>query len=998
MGYNKTEYKREKSRHKELKEGKESMKRKRIIAVFMAIVLILSFLPAVTFAASEGGAQALGGELRIKGFPAVGNKLEADLSAVTPAGLTKDKFTYTWTKQEGAQTKTLSSADSYTLAAADEGAVIKLTAVPKPETGLTGQLVKESGKVNKQGVTPTPAPTGTPGAAAGTPGAPTVTPAAGETQQSSVTPTPQAAWDGNEPEGTGNPSGPAGQSGTENGTNPEPENTQSQESNQGNEGINSSIPAPAAEQPKTEEPVVGNTVQGTEGTQPSSDVFPYQNTNEDENNMQPSDVIYDIQAEPKELDFGKLEEGYKNVSAKTVTIKNAGNTDRVLKEASSAYFDVENIAGVSLAAGESKDIKIVPKEGLAAKAESYKETITITTDKENVQTTITVSFQVAEKEEEEKPGLTIVSGKSLDFGKTEEGETAPKAQEVTIENSGNVEISVKKPESDAYEISGLPKTLDKGEKYTFTVRPKSNLSPDNYSESLVLTTSPELDPKLSFSCKYKVETKKVYDFEVSSKEIRFSSAVEGYSSADTKEVVITNTGNQELELTRADGDEFIVGNLSRTKIGPNESASFTITPKIGLGKGEHVDAIKVQAKNTTKEEIVKAYFTVDAQTFKVSVSPRYLDFGSKLVGYTESPAAQSFRVTNTGTGTLTLKKPASTDVFQVTAEGFDAEGLKQLKPGESLTVTVQPKLGMGYNKDAYVQAITVQNNNNLKIESQAAFRVNKATLIGVNTNMRAIEGLPNGSPKTAEGLKLPKTTTIYVKELGKVPASISWNVEGCDYDPSSTRDQKFTVYGTILLPSNVGNPYQLSLSTWVEVSVKAYDAKVAKASDNRIEGIENGATYKMDKSITMKFKAIGAGMTNTSPRKGDVRYLPYDWKVGGYGEKFDNSDYEDSFKVTKANKYTLKVNFIRQEYNGEQWVKKGESDTKKVEFIIKSSDTKSSKNTGKATATKKPTPTPKTKSAVNTGDETPIGAWVAVFVVAVGCIAGILIYQTKKRK
>ena len=993
MGYNKTEYKREKSGHKELKEGKESMKRKRIIAVFMTIVLILSFLPAVTFAASEGGAQALGGELRIKGFPAVGNKLEADLSAVTPAGLTKDKFTYTWTKQEGAQTKTLSSADSYTLAAADEGAVIKLTAVPKPETGLTGQLVKESGKVNKQGVTPTPAPTGTPGAAAGSPGAPTVTPAAGETQQSSVTPTPQAAY---EPEGTGNPSVPTGQSDTENVTNPEPENTQSQESNQGNEGTNPSIPAPAAEQPKTEEPVVGNTVQGTEGTQPSSDVFPYQNTNEDENNTQPEKKTFGMEAEPGELDFGKLEEGYKDVPAKSVTLKNTGNVDLTLNSVTSlSYFEVEEIGGTLLKAGESKSVKIKPREGKKAKEGSYKETIEITTV-DNAQATVTASFQVTE--EEEKPGLTIVSGKSLDFGKTEEGETAPKAQEVTIENSGNVEISVKKPESDAYEISGLPKTLDKGEKYTFTVRPKSNLSPDNYSESLVLTTSPELDPKLSISCKYKVETKKVYDFEVTSRDMKFPNAVEGYTSVETQEMVITNTGNQELDLSLSNRGDFIIGKLSRSKIGPNESASFTVTPKIGLGQGMHEDTIKIKDKNSGKEVPILAYFTVDAQTFKVSVSPRYLDFGSKLVGYTESPAAQSFRVTNTGTGTLTLKKPASTDVFQVTAEGFDAEGLKQLKPGESLTVTVQPKLGMGYNKDAYVQAITVQNNNDLKIESQAAFRVNKATLIGVNTNMGAIEGLPNGSPKTAEGLKLPKTTTIYVKELGKVPASISWNVEGCDYDPSSTRDQKFTVYGTILLPSNVGNPYQLSLSTWVEVSVKAYDAKVAKASDNRIEGIENGATYKMDKSITMKFKAIGAGMTNTSPRKGDVRYLPYDWKVGGYGEKFDNSDYEDSFKVTKANKYTLKVNFIRQEYNGEQWVKKGESDTKKVEFIIKSSDTKSSKNTGKATATKKPTPTPKTKSAVNTGDETPIGAWVAVFVVAVGCIAGILIYQTKKRK
>lgn len=963
------------------------MKKRRIIAMLMTVVLILTFLPAVTFAAAEGGQQTLGGELKIKGFPAVGNKLEADLTAVTPAGLTKDKLTYAWTKQEGGQTKTLGTADSYTLAATDQDAVIKLTVTAKAEAGLAGQLAKETGKVSKQGVTPTPAP------AVSQAAVPTMTPVPSQgtdvNQQEAGQPQPnvsdsaQNTQPAQEPaeSSSGNPSG-------ENAENTPyvPDETVNSGYVPENEIQSRSVPSADVPEQNTE-------VQRTEGQAGSSENVQAGNTQE---NTSAEKSTYNLEAEQDTVDFGTLKEGYKKPEPKTATVRNEGTVALTLEGAESKFFTVEGVSGTVLQPGEKADIRISPKEGQNARKEAYEEEIAITTES-NVNTVITASFKVEEKASE--PGLKIVSGASLDFGSMEEGKELPKAREFEVENTGSGDVAITDYEGEHFEIiTELPVTIKEGEKKSLKVQPKKDLKPEKYEESVKLVTDPELKDPLSLSCKLLVEQEKIYDYEISDSSLYFGSRIQGYESVDAKEIVIKNTGNQPLKLTVSKGKDFTVGSLSKSKIDAGESASFTIAPKTGLTAGPYEEDIVIKGQNSkVPEKKVKVSFSVEKQTFKASVTPGTLSFEDRIVGYTQSPAAKNFQIKNTGTGTLTLKKPASTDVFEVTAEGFDAEGLKQLRPGESLQVTVQPKAGLGYNKDAYIQDITVPNNNGLKQELKctAKFRVKKATLSGVNTNMGVVEGLANGTPKTAKDLKLPASTTIYTLELGELKTGVQWYVDTCDYDPSSTKDQRFTVYGKVLLPNNVANPIQLSLNTYIEVSVNAYDAKKADPSENQIKGIENGATYKMEKSITMKFQAVGAGMTNTSPRKGDVRYLPYDWKVGGYGEKFDTSDYKDSFKVTKANKYTLKVNFIRQEYNGEKWVKKGDSDTKKVEFIIQSD--KDGKDIGDKAA-KKPTPTPKTKSAVNTGDETPIGAWVAVFVVAVGCIVGIVVYQKKKGK
>jgi hypothetical protein len=84
----------------------------------------------------------------------------------------------------------------------------------------------------------------------------------------------------------------------------------------------------------------------------------------------------------------------------------------------------------------------------------------------------------------------------------------------------------------------------------------------------------------------------------------------------------------------------------------------------------------------------------------------------------------------------------------------------------------------------------------------------------------SITGVKNGMAKTAEALGLPDTVTLITNE-GTVSAGVSWNIEGCSYDPYDTDAQIFTVDGNVSLPEDVINPNDVSLSISIEVTVKA---------------------------------------------------------------------------------------------------------------------------------------------------------------------------------
>lgn len=108
----------------------------------------------------------------------------------------------------------------------------------------------------------------------------------------------------------------------------------------------------------------------------------------------------------------------------------------------------------------------------------------------------------------------------------------------------------------------------------------------------------------------------------------------------------------------------------------------------------------------------------------------------------------------------------------------------------------------------------------------------------------AITAVINGSPKTAEGLGLPATVTLET-DRGDITANVVWDVDSCEYDPSSREAQSFIVSGNVTLPTGVTNTNEVSLTVTVGVSVEAYTGTVNRTlvrvvAPNPVIGVPNG--------------------------------------------------------------------------------------------------------------------------------------------------------------
>lgn len=232
-------------------------------------------------------------------------------------------------------------------------------------------------------------------------------------------------------------------------------------------------------------------------------------------------------------------------------------------------------------------------------------------------------------------------------------------------------------------------------------------------------------------------------------------------------------------------------------------------------------------------------------------------------------------------------------------------------------------------------------------------------------------------------MKLPTQVTI-VTNKGEMQAAVTWDLNSASYDPNLTTAQSFTVNGSITLPQGVTNPNNVSLSTQIAVSVQGLNSKIADPSANRITGIDTKNGHAA--GSTINFTAEGAGMDNTNPGKGDVRFVPLNWTVTNtYSWK--EAPYIGAFKITLAGDYALSVTFNRQVFDGSNWVADGQQDVKKVTFRVYN-----------ANVTPGASPSVNQKNSVQTGDDTPILMWLIILVIAAGCVAGGVIYMKKRGK
>lgn len=998
------------------------MKKSRVLAVVMAVLMMVTLLPSMVFATAAPSG-TLDGKLKVKGTLAIGSTLSADYSKVKPEGITDDNVSFSWSLKDGDLLTEVGTDKTYKIDEKDLGLPIVLKITGKEETGVSGELT-----VTTQEVSETEE----------------------EAKALAEKKKEEAKAAGEDPDAEESEASAASESSentpdTEAGTSEEPDSAQPEKTTDPAEGTESAdvqestdAQEPADTQKPAENSVIevnGNGeqsgAQNTDETDASGDSQTETPDSADtaadasEKNEKPT---YSASAYTEDgsgiLDFGSVEEGYTEIpEAQMVTIKNNGTGDLNFKEIAPENFMAEDINDAPLKSGESVTVWVKPREGL--KAGEYKDLITYQTE-EGADVFFEADFTVKEPEnnkvednennEQPDPGETsdpatekiyklTANPTELPFDDLTAGyEKVETTSTVTIKNEGTEAVTLVQPESEFFDIAPVSEVessgniqLAQGGEQTFTVQPKLGLSAkdDPYVEELVFASdeSTEASATVTASVMVKTETPKTVTATVKPEgPLSFGTLEQGYETApDAQSVTVENTGTEAIRIQLSAPEDYEVGEPSAEVLNPGDkAATFTVQPKTGLQAGDHSGTISVTDQNTgnTLAE-VRLEFTVSEPEPEpnpgLSVTDS-LEFGTKEEGYKELPDAKKVTVTNTGNTKIVLKQPSSN------AYTIGTLSATELEAGDNATFSVQPVSGLSQGE--YLEDIVIANDANVEAYVNVHFSVTKKktdnskkanNLTGIK-KPSDIKDLPNGTQKTQKALKLPGTVKITTTK-GEQKASVKWDVKGSSYDPSSAERQIFNVKGTVILPEGVKNPNKISTVIAVSITVNGYQGKEAAASDNKITGIDSNGKYDTNTKIT--FTAAGAGMDNTNPRKGDTRYQPKSWKITET-RTWDGEPYTATFRVSKPGKYTLKVTFGQQKYDGSSWKDTGTQSESAVTFTVSQAAV--------LTATPSPAVTQTNqKSAVQTGDSTPIMTFVIILIVAVVCIGGILVYRRKKK-
>lgn len=514
----------------------------------------------------------------------------------------------------------------------------------------------------------------------------------------------------------------------------------------------------------------------------------------------------------------------------------------------------------------------------------------------------------------------------------------------------------------------------------------SNEDPSNENPSQVtadqikIGENDSLTPVFSFVQDYTTD-----DATAAQKTVTFTN---NSDTAVVLSVTASGDGNQAATAVWAEQTD---AQTNTVTVNPGASATLTITPVTGLDANANPYQQTFTVNNVNDPaammEIATITATVTVQGISHDLTPNpneTLDFATAKNGYS-AVDAKTITYTNNGNIPETVIMPVSqSGNYEITTE----DSLKLAPNGEGrITFSVRPKAGLAVG--SYTETIKVATESGFEATTpiSVAFQVIKdtATLTKIQ-QPSAVSGLPNGTKKSASSLKLPSAVVIETT-AGNMKAAVSWNVKGASYRQSATDEQNFSVSGTLTLPDGVDNDNNLNLATSIDVNVKAYSPKIASAENNTITGIDYNGVYTTQSKIS--FTAVGAGMDNTSPRKGDTRYEPKSWTVLNNTLGWDAAPYTASFGLAKSGDYTLKVNFEQQKYDGNSWQPTNTTDTRQVSFSI----TKANVTAPGADLT----PAISKTGAVKTGDSTQILPFICILIIAAGAIGGVVFYKKKNK-
>ncbi len=644
------------------------------------------------------------------------------------------------------------------------------------------------------------------------------------------------------------------------------------------------------------------------------------------------------------VDFGTVTEGTDTSAlSQVVVLTNTGNVTLNFNSIAPEHFYVKD--ALTLEPGEYVELDVYPRSGLTAG--SYNDTIEYTTTE----------------------GFSFVYDAIVTIVPEETEDPQVETPTPTPEEDPQAETPTPTPEETPQAETPTPTPEETPQVETPTPTPEETPTPIPTVTPVVETPTPTPTPEIT------VEPEPVYQLQISSYSLDFGVYTVGYTEAPASQTVtITNKGDR-VSLQNLTSQYFEIGSFSKSTLEKNESATFTVRPKTGLPVGGYNDILSLTSTDGNDLGNVTAVFRVKSQKiYSLYVSPSSVTFGSVQSGYSSAPYSQTISIRNTGNDTIHLQQPTSGYYVISRLSSYT------LQANAVATFTIRPRTGLAVG--SYHETVTIPNAEGVQATVTADFTVaSKSVVLTAIAQPSAITGLDNGTPKTEEGLKLPSTVIINTTS-GRMRAGVTWRVSQCSYDPSVTTEQKFSVKGDVTLPSGVVNSRGISLVTSINVAVNAKDALVANPDYNQISGITSGSIFTLGSKIT--FTAVGAGMQNQSPNKGDVRYVPTKWNVVE-DRSWTSAPYSATFRIGQEGSYKLKVTFSKQKFDGNSWVNTGDTDVKSVDFVVKS-------------GTNTPTPTPGGRHAVETGDNTTILPYIVVLIFALAVIAGVIVYLRKRKK
>ena len=905
------------------------MNRRRILAVIMSVFMILSLLPVAVFA--DTITAVLDGQLKIQGSATAGTTLSANMQGVKNEGITEDSVSYQWFRKTSDDEKKEQQGQKPELKSLSKEKTYTIT-----KDDIDSKIVLTITGLEDKGFSGSL----TAVTAAVTEETEQDTNASSQDQDQKVSETESESEETSEiPEaksddeaGSESVDGiPAATDDTEEAIPEQDENSEEElERSEYQEELKPVDDTESEENDAQDSGEAGSS--SIEGIPEATEDGTYNNT-QDDSASDTNEASYQLEVELGDgssdvVDLGTVISGQEDEQAQYVTIKNTGTETLNFVSISPEHFAVQDITE-PLEAGQSVQVWIAPRVG--TEPGSYEDTITYETEEG-----ATVSF---------KAQMTIESDTSNDDTPTVEPTEAPDDT----------------PTPEPTEVPDDTPTPEPTESPDDTPIPEPTEAPQD---------TPVPAPASQVSS------------DLSADGFAFGNVVEEYTEAPQEQTAtLTNNGDADAVLSDVYSDQgdikyFDVALSAKTISANGGTVTFTVRPRSGLSAGTYTEVFTITDTTSGQEIVIPASITVDAASHNLEISTDSIDFASAKKGYS-GVSAQPITVTNTGNVAETLVQP-SAKYFTVTA----TTGLT-IQPGESAVFDVVPKTGLDVN--SYQE--------NIKISSAAketaftaSFQVLKGTVsLTKIQNPSEISGIANGTAKDAQKLKLPSAVVIETTG-GNAKAKVSWDVENCSYNVSDTSAQSFNVRGSVTLPDGVDNDNNIDLLVYVKVNVEAYVPNTASADDNKITGIEVNGVYTTQSKIS--FTAVGAGMDNDSPKKGDTRYVPLNWTVINTNG-WSKAPYTACFGLSKSGDYTLKVVFQQQQYGGENWQNTENQDTKQVAFSISKA-----KVTAPGTNL---TPSANQKKSVRTNDSTVIVPFVIILIIAAGAACGVIYYKKKKK-